>query len=172
MSDLPFADPNSIVAATVELLKVRNCSSSIHAIVQAEYLFEETSWHNWNGGTSIFSLVLTFPPDKYAMLIDEKNEIEREIASSLHHVTDAYEGFGFNVKIRTAVIAPSGWQESRSKTRCTRRCARRSGWGRSATTPSSTWCCAGSSAGRPSSTWRPTPTCRGSRSRPPRPGPT
>src|SRR3954454_14897960 len=110
MSDLPFADPGSIVATTVELLKARNCSRSINAIVPAEYVFEETGWDNWNGGTSIFSLVPTLPPDKYAMLIDEKNEIESEIASSLHHVTDAYEGFGFNVKIRTAVIAPSGWQ--------------------------------------------------------------
>ena len=39
--------------------------------------------------------------------------------------------------------------------------ARHSGWERSASTPSSTWCCAGSSGGRRSSTWWSIPTCRG-----------
>jgi hypothetical protein len=40
MSDLPFADPDSVVATTVELLKARKSSRLVDTVMQAEYLFE------------------------------------------------------------------------------------------------------------------------------------
>jgi hypothetical protein len=76
-------DINKLISSLVPILEKQNKRTEIDLLRQENTELIETGFDNWNGGIEFYTLFIYVSPQKYALLLDEIDQIENNIYESV-----------------------------------------------------------------------------------------
>lgn len=92
-------DVNRIISSLIPILKIQNRQKEIDLLMDEKVELIETGFDSWNGGIEYFSLYIYVSPQKYALLLDEIDQIEKVICEGLTLILRSYDNYGIE-KVR------------------------------------------------------------------------
>lgn len=98
-----------IVATAAQIAQLQGASLEATVLQQARTSLVETGYDNWNGGTTLFTLMLEVPIRTYATADEQREELEKSIQ---RRVSQLVRG-DFGNTITEVVISPALADESR-----------------------------------------------------------
>lgn len=85
------SDLNSIVSTAIELIKSDNNQILAEVLLNSEILSDMTNFDNWNGGQYYYTLYFNLPIEKFALVKDTIEFIEKSIQSYIEIIIRAEE---------------------------------------------------------------------------------
>lgn len=98
----PFPPPtDSVVASLIELFKHQDNTTVVRVLESATPTIELIGYDNWNGGTDIYSLVLSTPLKLFAVIEPERDKLQKTIERKLSSIVSNQDNAWLNtVKIK------------------------------------------------------------------------
>ena len=108
------------LGTVAEIMSAEGLLDAVSLLKMANVRVEETGFDNWNGGTRIWTVYLSIPPEEYARFGIKRETIETLIEKRLKAVTEPFTTDWVSVKIVPAVQSRTDWREGTDVSQVTR----------------------------------------------------
>jgi hypothetical protein len=110
-------DANVVLSALLHILEKENATAEMHLLKSGDVSIEPTSYDNWNGGITSYTITIGLMPSEYAAQLANLELMERNILSAAHLLFRSIQGEGFEkvAIVPKMVLEPIGEGISREK---------------------------------------------------------
>lgn len=107
-----FADPESILGTLARLFAAEGAAREVAVLTYSAPEIVETGYDNWNGGTTIYTLLLHVPLNLYPQLQEGLGLMQQVICDKAQVFLERFQNDSLSeVKIVPAVVEDEQWRE-------------------------------------------------------------